>query len=571
MKALVLCGGFGIKLKEVIHDRPKVMAPIGGRPFLEFVIENLRASGIDELVLSIGYLGDFVRDYFGNGKNFGVNISYSEEHRPLGTGGAVLLARKFFTHEPFFVINGDTYLATDYRKVWDFHLRQSAKATVCVVQRRLAGLSGLVALAPNSRVKSFLAGASSKKNGWENCGVYVLTPNAVSVVKNKNRFSLEKDVFTKLAQNGSLYGFKVQEDFIDIGTPESYTAAKKKFLAKKQKVVEVRVPTRVSFAGGGSDLPEYFLKHNGIVVGGAINKFAHVRLITTDSPSIKIKLTDLSREEVYPIGKFLPYDNSIFDLYKGIINKYKLDFGCEVTVWGDFSAGSGLGSSSAIACALILAISKIRGRRLMGEQLARAAIDLERVELSIPGGWQDQYLCALGGLNCIKFLAGGKVKVRHLKLSPSSRRKLEDRLLLFYLGGIRSERGQQSALVGQIARSEETLRALSELKELAGEVLQKLEGGEFDGFGKLLDLAWQLKKKSSAKISNVFVDKIYKLAMTKGAYGGKLLGSGGGGYLLLYCPQKARTAVVASMRRHGLAAESLIFDMEGAKVMSYEG
>ena len=569
MKALVLCGGFGTRLKEVIHDRSKVMAPVGQKPFLSYVVENLRRSGIEEIILSIGYLGSYIRDYFGDGKTFGLKIDYSEEYRPLGTGGAIKLAEKFFS-EPYFVVNGDTFVEADLAKMLDFHLKCAAKVTLGVVMRKSISESGKVVVNRRGQITSFVEKPRVNGGGLVNCGIYTFSPGVTNIIKGKKRFSLEKDLFPKIVNKKQLFAYKLENDFLDIGTPRNYLLAQKILSFKKQRIIEVAVPARVSFVGGGTDLPEYFMKNSGIVVGGACAKYAHVTLKTDNLPRIKVRLIDFNKEEIYPLGKFLPYDNSEFDLYRAVFNKYKLNLGCEITVWGDFPPGSGLGSSSAMCEALILAIRTLVGKKMPSVQLAKAAIAIERVELAIPGGWQDQYLCAIGGVNRIEFLKKGRVRRRKLRLSAASMQKLADRLILFYLGGKRSEKQQQASLVGQIVSSKETLAAFSKLKDLAQKAWLQLAKQDFDGFGKLLDIAWQLKKKSSAKISNSYVDKIYQTAKAKGALGGKLLGAGGGGYLLLYCPDQSKAKIVSGMARHGLRVEPVTFDMEGAKVVSNE-
>lgn len=566
MKALILCGGFGTRLKEVIHDRPKVMAPVGRRPFLAYVVENLRKNGVSELVISIGYLGDYIRDYFKNGEEFGLKINYSEERRPLGTGGAVKMSEKFF-EEPFVVVNGDTYLDTNLQQIYDFHLKNKAKITIAVVRKKIKEETDQILIGKEGRVKGFAKEVSRERTGYVNAGVYVFSPGATNIIKNKTRFSLEKDLFPKMVLSGNLRVFAIKDDFIDVGTRESYQESQRTLADLGQQTIEVRVPVRVSFAGGGTDLPEYFLKHSGGVVGTAINKYAHVRIKTADSGMITVKLLDFGKEESYILGKNLPYDNSIFDLYKGVINKLHFSQACEIVVWGDFPAGSGLGSSSAIAAAVIYAILALTSKNILKERLSRETIELERAELNIPGGWQDQYLCVLGGINQIEFTKKGKVLVRPLKLSVKTLKKLEENLILFYLGGKRREKVQQSELRSKIESSKETLAAFEQLKKIAIEVSNKLEAGELDNFGKLLNEAWELKRQSSGKISNDFIDKVYQFARKNGAQGGKLLGAGGGGYLLMYCPNKSRSGLIKSMKKFRLIPEPFKFDMEGAQIV----
>jgi len=570
MKALILAAGFGTRLKEVIHDRPKVMAPINGKPFLEFVLENLRKNGIDEAVIAIGYLGDFIRDYFGNGEAFGLKISYSYQKRPIGTGGAVKLAEseKFFD-EPFFVVNGDTYLDTDYQKILQFHHRKKASATIAIVKRKSVGQSGLVIQNRRGQIVSFTEKPQEKRSGFVNCGVYVFNPGITRFIKKK-RFSLEKDLFPKLAKKGSLYGFKINENFIDIGIPENYYEARRVLSKKKQRIIEVTVPARISFAGGGTDLPEYFTKRGGCVIGAAINKYAHLKLKTWELPQIRVKLLDFAKEEIYPLGKILPYDGSIFDLYKAAINKFKPSGGCEITVWGDFPAGSGLGSSSAIAATLICGISALNGKKLGNNKLARLAIELEREELNISGGWQDQYLCSFGGLNYIEFGKNGKVKVLTLNLPKNRLKEFEENLLLFYLGGKRSERAQQAFLSKQIQEKDETIKAFDELKDITQKMRFALKQKDLEEFGKLLHQSWLKKRESSKIVTTTLADRIYKIARNEGAQGGKLLGAGGGGCLLIYAPPKARQKLIPSIQKYGLKLLPFAFDLKGPQLVTYE-
>lgn len=233
MKALILTGGFGTRLKEVIHDRPKVMAGIANKPFLEFILENLAKNGIGDVVVSIGYLGSYIKNYFEDGAKFGIKISYSEESRPLGTGGAVKLAEKFFT-DPFVVINGDTLCKTNFAKLLEFHKRKKTAVTIGLVKKKIVSELGVVKLDSSGKIIAFVEKPVNGENGLVNCGLYVFNPAVTNVVKNKKRFSLEKDLFPKLATKGRLYGYRVDQDFIDIGTPAGYYKALK-MLAERNK------------------------------------------------------------------------------------------------------------------------------------------------------------------------------------------------------------------------------------------------------------------------------------------------------------------------------------------------
>lgn len=569
MKALILCGGFGTRLKEVIHDRPKVMAPIGGRPFLAYVVENLRRSGVDDLVFSIGYLGSYIRDYFGDGLNFNVKISYSEEHRPLGTGGAVKLAEKYFD-DAYLVVNGDTYIETDYIKLLEYHQKKHAKITIGAVRKSISDQAGYVKVDKDGKVISFLEKPKTKKLGFVSCGIYVFEPKVLAGLKNNYKFSLESDFFPKAAKSGKIYVFDLKEDFLDIGTGLRYKIAIEKLSNIRGRTIEVRVPSRVSFAGGGTDLPAYFSKFGGCVIGGSIEKYAYCQLKTGDFPNIKIKLPDFGKEETYPIGQDLTYDSELFNLYRAAINKLKPKIGFEATIWGDFFPGSGLGTSSACLEAMIFGLSLILGEKIDGLKLAELAVGIERKDLKIPGGWQDQYLCAFGKLRFIEFKKNGEVKVQYLKISERLLKKLERNLLLCNIGGVRSEKVQQKQLIANINQNNEVSDALLNLKKVTVKMRKAIEAGSLDNFGRLLNDAWELKKQTSQKITTAKVDEIYEYALSNGALGGKLLGAGGGGYLLLYSPQNFQRRLIANLNKKKIIVEQVVFDRNGPQIITNE-
>ncbi|MCX6704729.1 MAG: sugar phosphate nucleotidyltransferase [Candidatus Woesebacteria bacterium] len=568
MKALILAGGFGTRLKEVISDRPKVMAPVNGKPFLEYIIQLLRRNGFKEIVISLGYLGDYIKAYFGDGINFGVKIEYAMEDFPLGTGGALKNAEAYFK-EPFLVVNGDTYLETDLRNLIAFHNDKKSIATIALALINNVGESGLVSLQKSGKIRSFKEKTKISKRGFVNAGYYFFTPKIFKYIPSKKRLSLEKIVFPKLVNSGLIHGFPVKASFLDIGKPESYEKAKAYFQKRKTAVVETKVPVRVSFAGGGTDLPEYFNKYGGRVFSGTIGMFAHVKVQLTDQAFIKIHLKDYKREEIYSLGKILPYDGGIFDLYKAVINRLEPDLGMDIDVWGDFPGGTGLASSSAVCAAFVAAILALGKENVTKEKVAKLTIEIERDILKIPGGWQDQYATAFGGFNLIDFLINGDVRVRHLKLSKSLINKLEKSLLLFYIGAKRAERDQQSVLRKSI-KSQANLESMKTLKILATKAAGFFKGGKVMEFGKLLDQAWKAKKATSAKISDLRIDELYEMAIKSGAYGGKGLGAGGGGCLLICAPTKSHLSIIRGLRKRGVIRLPLVFDFDGVQIKSYE-
>lgn len=569
MKALVLAAGLGTRLKSIVHDRPKVMVQVGGKPFLEYLIEGLVKGGVSEIVIAIGYLGQFIREFAGDGSKFGIKIHYSYNDFPLGTGGAVALAEKqnFFT-ESYIVVNGDTYIDIDYEDLMQFHKDKGVPATIGIVKMQKKYAGGTLEIDRRGQVAGFKekSDMGTARVSWVNAGVYVFSPGITKDGPGKKKFSLERDLFPRLARSGKLASYKLKEKFVDIGTPEGYFQAKKLLGKTSRRIVQAKAPTRISFAGGGTDLPIFFKSHGGIVVAGAINNYAYVRMESLNVPVARVFLRDFGRRQIYPLGKTLHYDGSVFDLYKALINRLKPEMGISVEAWADFPASSGLGSSSAFACAFILAVTKFQKKKsLKSEQLARLAIEIERDELNIPGGYQDQYMSAYGGIREITFTTNGKHTVRRMRIVTEKVKKLEKNLLLVYLGGRRREAVQQSYLTLAMQKNDKAKLALLKLKELTGEFKKILEKGRLDDFGRLLDLSWKLKKQSSAKISRGFIDKIYEQLILAGALGGKLLGAGGGGSMLVYVPEKFREKVVKKVHSLGLTMIPFSFVGMGAK------
>jgi D-glycero-alpha-D-manno-heptose-7-phosphate kinase len=568
MKALILAGGFGTRLKEIISDRPKVMAPINGKPFLEYIIQLLRRNGFSEIVISLGYLGDYVKAYFGDGTSFGVKIEYAVEDFPLGTGGALKNSEKFFK-EPFLVVNGDTYLETDFDRLISFHNDKKSLATIALAEVADAGGSGLVSRLKSGQIKSFEEKPKAGKRGFVNAGYYFFSPKIFKHIPSVKRLSLERIVFPKLVKSKLIYGVPMNAGFLDIGKPESYEKAKEYFQKRKVVVIESKAPVRISFAGGGTDLPEHFLKYGGRVLSGSIATFAFVKIKTNDEPFIKINLKDYKREETYQLGKILPYDGGIFDLFKAVINRLEPNTGMDVEVWGSFPAGSGLGSSSAVCVAFISAILKLKGEDLGKEEIAKMAVEIERNILKIPGGWQDQYASVFGGINLIDFSPGGKVRIKPLKISGRLKLKFEKNLLLFYIGAKRSEKEQQIYLRRKtgLGKNQENFALLKKLTAVAADFMKT---GDVKSFGEILGEDWNVKKLTSKEVSDARIDGLYNTALKHGAYGGKLLGAGGGGVLLICAPEKSHPAIVRNLKKGGAIRLPLTFDFEGVQVTSNE-
>jgi len=220
---VILAGGLGTRLRERVDDRPKVLAVINGRPFLEYLFDQVCTAGCARIVLCTGYKGDMIRQLFGNSYR-GIPLAYSQEAEPLGTGGALRLAEPLLQSDPVLVSNGDSYLASDLPAFFSFWQQKKAKAALLLTHLAQTQRFGRVRLDENNRVTGFEEKGGTGEAGWINGGIYLIAREWVQRIPARGQVSLERDVFPGWI-GGPFYGHCAQGEFIDIGTPESYDAA----------------------------------------------------------------------------------------------------------------------------------------------------------------------------------------------------------------------------------------------------------------------------------------------------------------------------------------------------------
>jgi NDP-sugar pyrophosphorylase family protein len=224
MKAVLLVGGLGTRLRPAVSSLPKALASVGDRPFLELLVRQLSHQGVCQLVMCTGYLSDQIEEAFGKGGDLGVTIEYSKEKAPLGTAGALKLAQPYLQYEPeFLVLNGDSFLEVDFDKLIRFHRQHGRLATITVVSVKNASRYGTVRIGADGRVLHFAEKTGDSAPGIINAGVYVFSNTVLASIPNECR-SLEQDLFPTL-QERDMYAFEQQGLFIDIGTPEDYSRA----------------------------------------------------------------------------------------------------------------------------------------------------------------------------------------------------------------------------------------------------------------------------------------------------------------------------------------------------------
>lgn len=223
MKAFILAGGFGIRLRKVAGEKQKVMAPVKGRPFLEYMIFFLRKNGVADIIIAAGYSADQIIDHFGSGKNYGVNIDYSIEDSPLGTGGAIKHAEsKLKREKDFLVFNGDTYFELDLGRFCAFHQTHPGCASITLRPLGYGQTTRVEINSQNGKAESIAENSSKEKEGLINAGVYLFNPEIFSFILPGKKISLEKEIFPMLVQKGELYGWEAGGFYAEIGTPERY-------------------------------------------------------------------------------------------------------------------------------------------------------------------------------------------------------------------------------------------------------------------------------------------------------------------------------------------------------------
>ena len=331
---------------------------------------------------------------------------------------------------------------------------------------------------------------------------------------------------------------------------------------KEKLISKGKAPVRISFAGGGTDLTNYFYKESGVVLNATINKFVNAVVEKRNDATIYIKSYDLDKEATYKGVDDIEFDGSL-DLIKSVIKILKPEFGFNLFTYSDIPSGSGLGGSAALLSSVIGAFNNFRENKYTDYEISELSFHAERVALNLSGGWQDQYATVFGGFNYIEFKDNENI-VNTLRISDEISNELEDSLILCY-SGIRHDSNEIHE--DQKKKMNNKLQKLyaSNSKKIAEEMKSRLLKGRLDDFGELLGQAWETKKKFSSKITTPKLDKIYNFAIKNGALGGKLLGAGNGGYFLFYVPTFSKLKLMSMLKEQGYLVESFTFNNTGLR------
>jgi len=325
-------------------------------------------------------------------------------------------------------------------------------------------------------------------------------------------------------------------------------------------MIIARSPLRISLGGGGTDLPSYYRRHGGFLIAAAIDKYVYITVHQTFVPELIVKYSRLER-----VARATDLEHPILRealRLLGIEGAY-----LELTSMADIPAGTGLGSSGAFATALLKALHTHKKDLVHPRELAEKACHIEIDLLREPVGKQDQYIAAFGGITGFEFRPDEGVDARPLKLSSETLYNLEDNLLLYFTGYSRdASRILKEQDDASLARDSAMTENLHAVKELGRESQRALEAGDLKRFAELLSVQWERKKQRSTAASNERIDAWHRLAMENGARGGKLIGAGGGGFLLFYAEDKTRLR--RAMTVAGLREVRFRFDFEGTRVVA---
>lgn len=316
-------------------------------------------------------------------------------------------------------------------------------------------------------------------------------------------------------------------------------------------LVRSRAPLRISFCGGGTDVSPYLEEFGGVVLSATIDKYAYCSLQPNGDKEIRVFSLDFDSIVRYRVEDLGEYDSK-FGITKAVVKRMKLAEGINLFLHADAPPGSGLGTSSAVTVALVGLVAEYLRLPMNQYEIAELAYAIERTELGIKGGRQDQYAASFGGFNLIEFHADNTV-VTPLRIQPEILNELEYQLMLCYTGRTRLSSGILDEQIKRYqAKNKDVMDAMRQIKEITYKMKDSLVQGRLYEFGDSLDVAWQLKKQMNPLVTDSGIDGLYAVAKEHGAIGGKILGAGGGGYLLLFCPfQKKHKVARALQARDG--------------------
>ncbi len=331
-----------------------------------------------------------------------------------------------------------------------------------------------------------------------------------------------------------------------------------------------RAPLRIGLAGGGTDVSPYSDEYGGAVLNATISLYAHASIQPNNNNEIILRSVDRGEEQQFAWSAVLPEDGKL-DLLKGVYNRIQKDYGSitqgfTITTFADAPAGSGLGTSSTLVVAIIGAFAEMLKLPLGEYDIAHYAYDIERIDLRLAGGKQDQYAATFGGVNFMEFYKDNQVIVNPLRIRQEYLDELDNNLVLYFTSTSRESATiikEQQKNVEQ--KNERSIEAMHQLKEQARMMKEALLRGRLHEIGEVLDFGFRQKRKMAHNISNDSLEEIYEAAKRSGATGGKISGAGGGGFMIFYCPGNTRYKVIETLNSFGGIVKPYQFTKSGVR------
>ena len=317
-----------------------------------------------------------------------------------------------------------------------------------------------------------------------------------------------------------------------------------------------KAPLRIGLAGGGTDVSPYSDQFGGAILNATISLSAYATIEPLTENKIIVEALDRNESQSFDLVPLLPIDGKL-DLLKGVYNRIQKDHltalpGFRLSTFVDAPAGSGLGTSSTLVVAVLGAFVEMLKLPLDEYKIAQYAYDIERNDLQLAGGKQDQYAATFGGVNFMEFYASEKVIVNPLRIKPEYLHELENNLVLYFTSTSRESAAIIKEQVKNVnEKNEKSIEAMHQLKEQAKMMKEALLQGKLDEIGQILDYGFEQKRNMAANISNSEIEKLYSAAKAAGATGGKISGAGGGGFMIFYCPGNTRYEVIQTLNNFG--------------------
>ena len=566
VQAVVLAGGLATRMHPRTITVPKSLLEVGGRPFVDWQLERLAASGFRDIVMCVAYLGDRIRAHVGEGTHFGVRVAWVDEGPTLlGTGGA--LRNALDELEPTFLVTyGDSYLPFDYSEPVRVLERHDDCDGVMAVHANAGKWDASNVVTDGTWVLRYEKGqhAAEQASAFDHIdyGATALRREVVAALPPGQTLGLMSSSATLRARKrlrACVAHDRIFRNRLARGAGGSRSAPSNKSF---QMIVSC-APVRFSLGGGGTDLPSYSRSHGGFVVAAAVDKFVFVCAARRFYNNVRLAY---SESEIVDSA-----DQVKHRIFRAALQEMGVLRGIELHSLADVPANSGLGSSSSFTVAVLNALHAFKREFVPAEQLAREACRIEMELLNEPIGKQRTSItAAYGGISALTFNCDGSARRR----APSSRRCGNRRArasnLVIYYSGRRAGRRPPSPSEQATTITKDTdgaVQRMHRIKALGHDTKRILLSGNVDPYGEMLHEHWTNKRKLASNMTGGVIDEHYEAARKAGAIGGKLMGAGGGGFFMFYVRSADRRRVHEVLAARGLRPLRFRFDFTGARIM----